>query len=266
MENKYHILLTNDDGIQSPGLWAAAEALSQLGYVHVVAPRDQSSGAGRGMPATSDGRIHPRQIEVNGKIWTVFAVGGSPAQAVEHGVLEILPRKPDLIVSGINFGENVGIGITASGTVGAALEGAVLGIPSIAASLETTPEYYYSHSEDIDFSTAGYFTAFFAKRMLERKMPDDVDILKVDVPSDATSATPWKITHLSRLAYYELTAPKRKSWDESARIGYHPLPTAPHPPGSDCHTLRSEKIVSVTPLSIDMTSRVDFDALAQLLK
>ncbi len=266
MDKKVNILLTNDDGIQSPGLWAAAEALSELGYVHVVAPREQSSGAGRGMPTTSDGRIHPRQMEVNNKIWTVYAVGGSPAQAVEHGVLEIVPHKPDLVVSGINFGENVGIGITASGTVGAALEGAVLGIPSIAASLETPPEYYYSHSKDIDFSAAGYFTAFFAKRMLEKKMPDDVDILKVDVPSAATITTPWKVTCLSRLSYYELSAPKRNSWDESAKIGYRVLPAAIHPPGSDCHTLRMEKIVSVTPLSIDLTSRVNLDTLADLLK
>jgi 5'-nucleotidase len=266
MEKKYHILLTNDDGIQSPGLWAAAEALSELGYVHVVAPREQYSGAGRSMPVSSDGRIQPKQMEVHGRVWTVYAVGGSPAQAVEHGVLEIVPRKPDLVVSGINFGENVGIGITASGTVGAAIEGAVFGIPSIAASLETSPEYYYSHSMDIDFSTAGYFTAFFARRMLEKKMPEDVDILKVDIPSAATRATPWKVTGLSRLPYYELTVPERNSWDESVKIGYHPLPEAPHPPGSDCYALRVEKIISVTPLSIDMTSRVDFDALTKILK
>jgi PAS domain-containing protein len=86
---KYQILLTNDDGIKSPGLWAAAEALSDLGYVTVAAPRDQSSGMGRSLPAGSDGVIRPEVLNVCGKDWTVYAVGGSPAQAVLHGIFEI---------------------------------------------------------------------------------------------------------------------------------------------------------------------------------
>jgi len=80
---------------------------------------------------------HLEQVCVNGKNWTVHAVGGTPAQAVLHAVLEILPRKPDLVVSGINYGENVGSGVTVSGTVGAALDAAGLGIPALAVSLET---------------------------------------------------------------------------------------------------------------------------------
>ncbi len=136
---KYQILLTNDDGIQSPGLWTAAGALSNLGYVHVVAPRDQFSGAGRSMPSNSDGVIKPQQMRVNEKDWTVYAVGGTPAQTVQHAILEILPERPDLVVAGINYGENLGTGVTVSGTVGAALEGASLGIPSLAISLETEP-------------------------------------------------------------------------------------------------------------------------------
>ena len=126
---KPQILLTNDDGILSPGLWAAAEALAELGFVHVVAPRDQFSGAGRSLPSTSDGIITPRQVTVHGKEWTVYSVGGTPAQAVLHAVYEILPERPNLVVSGINYGENLSVGITASGTVGAALEGAGLGVP-----------------------------------------------------------------------------------------------------------------------------------------
>ena len=77
---KPQILLTNDDGIQSPGLWTAATALSELGYVYVVAPRDQFSGAGRSFPITSDGIIQPQTMHVNGKDWTVYALGGTPAQ------------------------------------------------------------------------------------------------------------------------------------------------------------------------------------------
>ena len=132
------ILLTNDDGIHSPGLWSAAGALAQLGFVTVLAPREQYSGAGRSLPTNSDGIIETKEVRVNGQVWRVYAVGGSPAQAVLHGALEILPNKPDLVVSGINFGENLGTGITGSGTVGAAMEAAGLGIPSMAISFPSS--------------------------------------------------------------------------------------------------------------------------------
>ena len=90
MPIKRQILLTNDDGIKSPGLWAAAEALSALGYVTVAAPREQSSGTGRSLPLSSDGVISPETVTVHGKDWTVYAVGGTPAQAVLHGILDIV--------------------------------------------------------------------------------------------------------------------------------------------------------------------------------
>ena len=122
MSERPTILLTNDDGIQSPGLWAAAEALSDLGWVQVVAPREQQSGMGRSLPATSKGRIYKEKMTVRGKEWTVYAVDGTPAQAVQHGVLELTDTTPALVVSGINYGENTGNGVTISGTVGAALE------------------------------------------------------------------------------------------------------------------------------------------------
>src|SRR5512143_2975047 len=98
MEKSIQILLTNDDGIQSPGLWAAAESLSALGFVHVVAPRDQFSGAGRSLPSNSDGIIAEQKVTIHGKEWTVYSVGGTPAQAVLHGILEILPQPPDIVV------------------------------------------------------------------------------------------------------------------------------------------------------------------------
>src|SRR5512136_1505799 len=166
MEKPIQILLTNDDGIQSPGLWAAAGALSELGYVHVVSPRAQSSGAGRSLPSTSDGIITPQQMQVNGKLWTVYSVGGTPAQAVLHAICEILPEPPDLVVSGINYGENQGVGITVSGTVGAAMEGAGLGIRSLAVSLETDQKDHLSYSTAIDFSATAYFTKLFGRLLL----------------------------------------------------------------------------------------------------
>ena len=261
MDSQKQILLTNDDGIDSPGLWAAAEALRSLGVVHIIAPRQQHSGAGRSMPNTSDGIIQEKIFQNNGHFWKGYAVGGSPAQTVEHAILEILPCKPDVIISGINFGENLGVGITASGTIGAAMEGALFGIPALAVSLETPPEYYFSHNTDIDFQTAAYFTHLFTKIILEKVLPRDVDLLKVDVPTNATPYTAWKVTHLLRIPYYELTPPSRKDWGEPGKIGFRPFEEPRFPEGSDAFVMCQEKLVSVTPLSLDLTSRINLSEM-----
>lgn len=264
--NGNQILLTNDDGIRSPGLWAAAEALSEIGFVHVVAPREQASGMGRSFPTTSDGRIQLEEVRVHGKNWTVYAVGGSPAQAVLHGILEITPRRPDLVVSGINYGENVGSGITVSGTVGAALQGGGMQVPSIAISLQTELEHYLSYSVEVDFSAAAYFTAYFARVLLEQKLPPDVHVLKVDVPKDATPETPWQATRLSMQSYFVPVPPQRKSWADPAKVDYRLAEDLEKAElDSDVYTLSVKKMVSVTPLSLDMTSRVDLGALKNLL-
>ncbi len=261
------ILLTNDDGIQSPGLWSAAEALSALGFVHVAAPREQFSGAGRSLPINSDGLINPHQVRVNGKDWTVYSVGGTPAQTVLHAVLEILPSPPDLVVSGINYGENLGTGVTASGTVGAALEAASLGVPALAVSLEMDPQHYLSYSTEIDFSAAAHFTAFFANLLLQRKMPQDVSVLKVDVPAAATPQTPWEVTRLSTARYYEPLAPDRTSWGTPGTVRYrisgNPSQDAED---TDVYAVRVKKVVSVTPLSLDLTSRIPLKNLEEQLR
>jgi 5'-nucleotidase len=264
---KYQILLTNDDGIQSPGLWAAAEALSELGFVTVAAPRDQFSGMGRSLPSNSDGIIRTELVQIRGKEWNVYAVGGSPAQAVLHAVLEIMPQPPDLVVSGINYGENVATGITSSGTVGAALEAAALGIPALAMSLETEREHHFSYSKDVDFSAAAYFTALFARQLLEKHFPPDVDVLKVDVPCDATPETAWQVTRVARQRYYVSVPPKRESWDKPGGVDYAEAALLGEEyKGSDVYALRVQRQVSVSPLSLDLTSRVDFDLLNHLLR
>lgn len=261
------ILLTNDDGIQSPGLWAAAEALSSLGFVHVTAPRDQYSGAGRSLPSTSTCTIETHEVTVNNQPWKVYSVAGSPAQAVQHAILEVLPQPPDLVVAGINYGENVGTGITISGTVGAAMEGAAFGIPALAVSLETEPQHHYSHSLEVDFAIAAHFTALFAELLLARRFPPDVDLLKVDIPAGATLQTPWKLTRLSRRRYYDILAPERPSWDVPARPGYRRAEDYRHDPSdSDAYVLNVLGEVSVTPLSMDLTSRVDFLDLERLMR
>lgn len=266
-KKKPQILLTNDDGIRSPGLWAAAAALSEIGFVNVAAPRNQSSGTGRSLPSTSDGTIQLEQVCVNNKTWQVYAVGGTPAQAVLHAVLEILPGKPDLVVSGINYGENVGSGVTISGTVGAALEAAGLGIPALAVSQQTDQINHLSYSLEVDFGTAAYFAAYFGRLLLTRDLPPDVHVLKVEVPRDATPDTPWRVTRLSMVSYYDPVPAQRSSWNEPGPMGYRSAENwQDAEPNSDVHALRVERLVAVTPLSVDMTSRVSMTALDQILR
>lgn len=261
------ILLTNDDGIESPGLWAAAEALSTLGFVTVAAPRQQFSGAGRSHPIHSDGTITPRQLQIGHQIWTAYAVGGSPAQAVVFGVLDLLPKKPDLIVSGINYGENIGNSITSSGTVGAALEGAALGIPALAVSLQITDGNYLGYSSDVPFATAAHFTRLFAKRALEEGFPPDVHVLKIDVPYNASPQTPWRTARQAMSPYYVPRVSRTGSLDGPGLINYD-ITFGPEvtPPGTDAHTLAVEHMVAVTPLSLDMTSRIPLDQLDAFLR
>jgi 5'-nucleotidase len=253
------ILLTNDDGIESPGIWAAAEALSGVGYVHVVAPREQSSGTGRSYPRSSDGTIQEQTLRVNGQDWQVYAVGGTPAQAVLHAVLEVLPNKPDLVVSGINYGENLGESVTASGTIGAAMEAASQGIPALAVSLEASLADQLGYSRKIDFSTAGYFTALFARCVLHKRLPEDVDILKVDVPRDASRETNWMITQQARKGYYYPLRPVREpmDWKKPAIVSYEiDVDPASLPEDTDIYTVLVKRQVSVTPLSLNLTSRI----------
>jgi 5'-nucleotidase len=261
------ILLTNDDGIRSPGLWAAAEVLAPLGFVAVVAPREQQSGAGRSMPSYSDGVIREEEVQVGGKRWRVYAVGGTPAQTVHHGILELMPTKPDLVVAGINYGENVGSGVTISGTVGAALEGAAIGSPALAVSLEVEVGQHLSHSTEIDFSTAAAFTQKFARKLLEGNRIENIDVLKVDIPCDATSETPWKVTFLSKHQYFLPIKPTRTDLSEPTQLLYRRNEVEERlEPGSDSYAIHVERVVAVTPLSLDLTSRVDLSELEGILR
>jgi 5'-nucleotidase len=235
--------------------------------VTVAAPQEQSSGMGRSLPSTSSGIIREEKYRVNGQEWVVYAVGGSPAQAVQHGVLEIRPKRPALVASGINYGENVGLGTTISGTVGAAMEAASLGIPALAVSLEAAKEYHLSYSREIDFSTAAFFTAYFGRLLLAKKMPEDVHLLKVDVPSDATPETPWVVTRVARQGYYEPLPPNRASWNVKGPLGYKEAAVLEgEDEDSDVVVLRKRRMITVTPISLDMTSRVQLSDLDKRLR
>lgn len=260
------ILFTNDDGIQSPGLWAAVEAFADIGEVLVCAPRLQQSGTGRSMPSASEGRIYEQERAIKGQLVKVYAVDGTPAQAVQHGVLELAPRLPSLVVSGINYGENTGNGVTISGTVGAAIEAASLGIPALAMSQVTRHDQHLSYSGEVDFSGAAYFARVFGEYLITHSTPDDVDMLKVDVPLGATPETPWKMTRLSRRRVYWPTRPERIALNDVGRMGYRfDSDPAQAEPDSDVYVVLHEKLVSVTPMSLDMTSRTDLYRLREYL-
>lgn len=264
------ILLTNDDSIKSPGLWAAAEALSTLGFVTIVAPREQASGMGRSMPSTSDGKITTTELHIGEQVWEVYAVGGTPTQTVQHAILEIMDVKPDLVVSGINYGENLASDLTSSGTFGAALEAASLGIPALATSLQlkNVVEDYLSHSTDFDFSAAAHFTRLVANFMLNQPLPDDLNLMNLVIPHDATLNTPVRITRQSKKRYF-IPYSKRDSqtWDENSKLaGFTTVAEDDIDPGTDVHAMVVDKVVSVTPLSLDMTARVSLPALDKDLR
>ena len=261
------ILVTCDDGIESPGLRAAVRAVLPLGDVVVSAPCAQQSGAGRSLPASHDGAIHAVEYLIDGQQVPAYGVHGSPAQAVLYALLEVVTRTPALCVAGINFGENVGSGVTGSGTVGAALEAADQGVPALAVSLETAKEFHYNHSEEVDLTAAIHFTRLFAARLLSRQLPTDVDLLKVEVPSDATPDTAWRVTRLSRQRYWRSLPSGRRYLSEKRRLDYDVVVDyASLEPDSDIHAVVVSREVSVTPLSLDLTSRVSFAELEDLLE
>jgi 5'-nucleotidase len=261
------ILITNDDGIDSPGLRAAAQAALPLGEVIVAAPCQQWSGAARSMPPNgSTGRITRIPLEIDGREVTTYQVDASPALVVAHALLELVPRPPALVISGINYGENMGSDVTFSGTVGAALQAAVCGIPALATSLQTPKETHAKPSDDIDFRAAIHFTRLFAQWMLATRLPFDVDILKLDVPDDATPQTPWRLTRASRHPYFVAIPPQRDNIAGPLRLDYEMMHHPEHAePDSDIYALAVDRVVAVTPLSLDLTSRADFHEIEALL-
>ncbi|MDA1045197.1 MAG: hypothetical protein O3C57_08245, partial [Verrucomicrobia bacterium] len=160
--------------------------------------------------------------------------------------------------SGINYGENLGSNMTISGTVGAALEAATDGIPALAMSLQTDHGMHHAHGE-VDWNAAMHFTSLFAKRMLKTPLPRDVDVLNVVLPDDATPSTPWRLTTQSRQGYFStrFSAPHLDNTIGSAEFGVF-VEEATLESDSDIRAVLIDRIVSVTPLSLNMTSRISF--------
>jgi 5'/3'-nucleotidase len=255
------ILVTNDDGIESPGLHAAAAAVADLGDLLIVAPKVQQTGMGRALVAGPGiGAITEVALVVGGTHQRGYAVAGSPALGVAHALLELAPYRPDLCVSGINYGENIGATITSSGTVGAALEASAFGVPALAVSFEVrgvaaTRGGY----PKLDWTAPAYFTRHFATRMLTRGLPPAIGVLNVNVPAGATAATPSRVTRQAEHLYYEWVKPQQRDLSTEFRLRkqVQNLPAAALEPESDVTAFLRDRVVSVTPLSANLTARVD---------
>ena len=259
------ILLTNDDGIDSPGLKAAAEALLPLGRVVVAAPLHQQTSMGRAQTGNPEACFQPVPFRAGGTDLEAYSLEASPAAVVRHVFVTMPDLRPTLVVAGINYGENIGVGVTSSGTVGAALEGAMRGTAALAVSLETDISSQRSYTEQ-DWTGSIHFTRLFAEAILRRGMAPGVDVLKVEVPAGADSSTPWHMTRLSPFMYYDsiVTSPcletRRKDVIFSKRKGEN------EPSGTDAHTVRTARAVAVTPLSLDLTASTPLDVVTSWIK
>ena len=264
---KKSILITNDDGVFSPGLHAAIEAALPLGDVTIAAPEKQGTGMGRSLQGNWEDTLHETELPLSSGKIRAFFCDCSPALTVHHGLQVLFPgKKPDLVISGINYGENLGTTITQSGTVGAAYQAAAEGIPALAVSLQTEINRYYEYDE-VDWKGARHFLHLFARMMLEKTMEPDVDMLKADIPKGADEHTPWKVTCLSRQQYYHATIPEPTL---SSKVSDIKLSIAVDKKtlesDSDIFALHLEKCVTLTPLSLDFTSRIDLSGFEEYLR
>ena len=232
------ILVSNDDGIQSEGIHRLEVALSRIAEVYTVAPDREQSAVSHSLTLHRPLRIEeiaPRR----------FAVNGTPTDCVNLALKGFLPVRPDLVVSGINKGPNMGDDITYSGTVAAALEGALLGIPAFAVSLVTFTAPYH-------FQTAATFSAMLAAEILRPKFPAN-SLLNVNVPNlPGEQIKGYRFTRQGKRRYGESidmrTDPRGKKyyWISGDNLGFDNIE------GSDCVAVH-DGYISVTPVRTDLT-------------
>lgn len=174
-----NILLTNDDGINSKGLWALYEQLSETHSVTIVAPDRERSAVGHGITLHSP--LRSTEIRLNGG-HQGYAVNGTPADCVKLGVVELLDSKPDMVISGINPGSNLGNSINYSGTVAAAKEAALYGLPAIAVSVQVPPSPVPGRDGPVNYEGAAFYTRKLAQKLFEEGLPFGT-ILNVNIPA-----------------------------------------------------------------------------------
>jgi len=243
-------MVTNDDGVTSPGILALADAASSLGSVMIIGPEGEQSAAG--MSLTFNRPLRVSKVHVGRRV--CYAVSGSPADSTMIGVHSILPRKPDAVVSGINLGENLTIqDIFASGTVAAALSAALLGIPAIAFSMEIPQNRIILHGrKSPHFTIPAKIAALILKDVLDRGMPEGADMLNVNFPWGTTLRTNVKITSLEarkwRDSILERQDPRGRPyyWLWGSRMPHFRR-------DSDAFAVHKLRAVSICPLSLDFT-------------
>lgn len=237
-------MLANDDGIRSSGIRALARRLGDLGELVVVAPDRERSATSHAF--TLDRPLRCEEVEPG---W--FSVDGTPADCVYLGLLKICARKPDLVLSGINHGFNLGSDIFYSGTVAGAVEAALRDVPAIAMSLEWKRGM---HQSEAPFERAAQFAHALARAVLAAGLPPGT-LLNVNVPTTGEDGPPprgYRWTKLGKRLYRDQVDERadlrgrRYYWIGGPAAGYGDVP------GSDCHAVR-DGAVSVTPLDLDLT-------------
>ena len=246
---KPSILISNDDGIFAPGIYALWEAMSEIGDTIVVAPNTEKSAVGHAITISDPIRIEEVKRS-NG--FKGFSVNGTPADSVKIAVKSIMENKPDIIISGINAGANVGQSLLYSGTISAASEGSLLGIPSIAISLDAL--------RDMDFSTSKVVAKKIVNKVLEYGLPNET-LLNVNIPKDTEGGIKgYQITYQGAI-YFKDDFEKRE--DPRGRIYYWmtgDVKDTDTKLESDGVAIK-EGYVSITPLQLQMTN---FDFIEKL--
>jgi 5'/3'-nucleotidase len=254
------VLITNDDGIQATGLNALRKELIGIEGldVHVIAPDANRSATARSITTRSPLWVEEVPFE-DGP--SGFATDGTPVDCVRFAELGLVGERPELIVSGINHGSNLGDDITYSGTVAAALEGIVLGIPAIAISQSAGGEASgLPWGREFDFSSSAAFAAELVRRVAEDPLPADT-LLNVNCPSGPPDGV--EVTHLGKRLYNDELKLVDEDSDGRRRYqiyGYEP--SFEDERGSDLSAIAHERI-SVTPVHFDLTDRPSLDRLRE---
>ena len=247
------VMVTNDDSVQSEGLMALARAVSKFAEVVVVAPEQPQSATALSLTFHKPLRV----AVVKKEGFECHAVSGSPGDCVMIGVNKILPRRPDLVISGINIGGNTTFqDILASGTVAAALESAISGIPSVAFSLEAREESLFTlGSGQPNFEAAAKIAGEIVRDVLEHGMPGGAEALNVDFPEDVDESTKIALTEVGRRKYTDKVIVRK---DPRGRPYYWLFgeKLSEFPPRTDVKAVLVEKSVSVTPLVLNMSGPI----------
>ena len=250
------ILITNDDGVTSNGIIALYNAVKDIADTTIVAPLHQQSGVGHAITLMKPLRAIPTII---GEDIQAYAVTGTPTDCVIVGSRNLMDEKPDLVISGINIGENLAKSITTSGTLGAAFEAAYFGIPAIAVSLQVKREdvKFKDGVREIDFTFAEKIVRKFVKKVLEHGMPEGVNIFNLNIPAEPASENIVQ-AHLANKMY---------DTDIEERIDPYGHPyywivgglIMDERKDTDVYSVRVLNQPTVTALSTDLTKKIDLD-------